>query len=153
MREMREEANAGDRYYAAMAGVAPQNQQVIAPKREIVNRSDPSELEGAVMKEVGELLAMHPQIVFAVRQNTGATTDYVWFYRWVKWPEKMTISDYWGLQRNRRMFAIECKRRNWKYTGSEREQQQKAFIDTVVESGGRGGFATCAEEAREILAG
>lgn len=39
-------------------------------------------------------------------------------------------------------LARECKYEGWVYTGSEREQAQKAFLDLVVAEGGDACFAT-----------
>ena len=141
---------------------------VMKPKREIVNRSDPNELEGAVLKEVGEVLAAHPNVIMCVRQNSGSISDDrgvpIWFYRWVKNRAEMTITDYWGFgrweSRDANMnpcmvfapFAIECKRRDWKQNyNSERENAQNSFIDFIIRMGGRGGFCTSAHQALAIL--
>ena len=77
----------------------------------------------------------------------------VWFWRWIKSGEKMTICDYWGAA-TWGMFAIEAKKRDWKFNpANERERKQKAFIDLIISLGGRGGFATCYEDAVKILEG
>ncbi len=47
---------------------------------------------------------------------------------------------------NARMFAIECKRRNWTKPTDQREHEQAAFLQMVRDAGGVGIFATCAED-------
>lgn len=135
----------------------------LAPPREVVNRSDPNELEGAVLAEVGEVLAVHPNVIMCVRQNTGAAqmlgkngrTYPVWFYRWIRRAENMTITDYWGWLRigpSRVPFALECKRRSWKRNFNKAdENEQHTFIEEMIRMGGRGGFVTSAEQALKIL--
>ena len=152
MRDTYAETNAWDRFYAVSAGLTPRAQKVIAPKREIVNRSAPDDLEAAVSDEVEEVLIAHPAVIFAVRQNSGATADYVSFWKWVKWrgDDPATLPDYWGLARFG-LFALEAKRRNWHYTGTDRERKQKSFIDMVNAHGGRAGFVTSGAAALEIL--
>ena len=126
----------------------------------VVNRSDESELESAVLREVGELLAKHPAILFAVRQNGGmvqtAAGAPVWFYRWVRSPQPMVLTDFWGMDKRGRFWSLECKRRSWSWSKSNptaREQEQRAFITTVRLNGGWGGFVTCAEDARRLIDG
>ena len=153
--------NAADRYYAAMAGVEPQAQSVIAPKR-AYTKSAPEELEGATLRAVGDLLAVHPRVLLAVRQNGGAM-EYrgaggrpvpVWFYRIIREPRdvKVRIADYWGFLTDMRPFAVECKRRNWTAPHGEREQSQAAFLGMIRALGGIGIFATDAQQVADALA-
>lgn len=133
--------------------------QEIAPKRTIVNRTDPAELEASVKTEVSHILAHHPRVLFAVRQNSGAAwmpskggkDAPVSFYFIVRQPEDMTIVDFTGFLKPMRPFAIECKRRNWKWTGSEREKEQKAYIDMIKDRGGLGAFVTGGDHLLAIL--
>lgn len=126
-------------------------------KRVITHRSEKEELEGSVLKEVGEIILLSPKVALAWRQNGGAAQApdgvfRIWFYRWIKRPVKeMVLVDFVGMLKDGRMLAIECKRRDWKYTGTDREKAQMAFIVTVQANGGRGGFVTNAEQALEIL--
>lgn len=165
LRDTYRENNAADKFYASMFGKEPVAQTAVSPKRVIVNRSDASELEASVQKEVAEVLALHSQVVMCVRQNTGAASMVgkggevypVWFYRWIKNPAEMTITDFWGFMRAGPAFvpfAIECKRRDWKPNfNNDRENKQRSFIEFIQRIGGRGGFCTSAEHAVEILAG
>jgi hypothetical protein len=111
--------------------------------------------EDAVLREVGQLLAVHPKILFAVRQNSGmAYNDSrapIYFYRWLRSEVKMRISDFWGMLIDGRMFALECKNRAWNKPSGARELEQKAFIDTVKHAGGVAGFVTSAEQAQRII--
>jgi hypothetical protein len=126
-------------------------------KRVITHHSEKEELEGAVMREVAEIILLSPRVHLAWRQNGGAAQApdgifRIWFYRWVKRPVKeMVLVDFLGVLQSGHMLAIECKRRDWHYTGTEREQAQKAFIDRIIAAGGRGGFVTNAEQALAIL--
>lgn len=121
--------------------------------------TDKNDLEAAVQREVFSVLAKHPSVLFAVRQNSGAAMSGdvpIWFYRWARRNGiDMTLTDFWGMtlhsDRGFVMFAIECKRRDWKRVSGAREIQQQAFIDVVKSAGGVGGFVTCAEDALAIL--
>ena len=133
---------------------------VAAPKpRKPPTASDPHELEASVQREVFSVLAKHPAVLFAVRQNSGAAMSGnvpIWFYRWARRNGvEMTLTDFWGMlnrgDRGFYMFALECKRRDWKRVTGTRELQQSNFIDVVRSAGGVGGFVTCAEDAMEIL--
>ena len=117
--------------------------------------SDPHELEASVQREVFSVLAKHPAVLFAVRQNSGAAMSGnvpIWFYRWARRNGvEMTLTDFWGMLRDGRMFCMECKKRSWKRVTGTRELQQSNFIDVVRSAGGVGGFVTCAEDALALL--
>ena len=124
--------------------------------------SDPHELEASVMTDVSDLIAVHPAILWAVRQNNGsAVTESgrpILFYRWARRRGvEMVITDFWGMLMDGRMFAIEAKARRWKGVGTGdtekaiRERKQQAFINVVKSAGGVGGFVTCAEDALALL--
>lgn len=117
--------------------------------------TDKSQLEAAVQREVFSVLAKHPSVLFAVRQNSGAAMSGdtpIWFYRWARRNGiEMTLTDFWGLLRDGRMFCMECKRRDWKRVSGAREIQQQAFIDVVKSAGGVGGFVTSGEDALALL--
>ena len=160
LRDTLRENQRGLDHYALLYN-KPQTQHIaVKPKREIVNHTDASELEASVISEVSSLLAKHPAVLFAVRQNSGAAfltgrdgKDMpVWFYKCITSPEKMRISDFWGILRDGRMFAFECKRRNWTKPSDQREFEQWAFLTMVSNSGGIGRFVTCAEDVLEALA-
>lgn len=145
--------------YAALTDNTPVDLGYVPPKREIKNHSDKSELEAAVLREVGELLAVHPLVLFAVRQNSGAAyltgkggADVpVWFYKFVRSRTPLRISDYWGLLTDGRPFAVECKRRDWKTPSGQREIEQRDFLLTIRGAGGTACFATCADDVVKML--
>ncbi len=137
--------------------VAPEPDKPPAKPRKPPVATDKHDLEAAVQREVFSVLAKHPAVLFAIRQNSGMAMSGdspIWFYRWARRNGlDMTLTDFWGVLRDGRMFALECKRRDWKRVSSAREIQQQAFIDVVKSAGGVGGFVTCAEQAMEILNG
>ncbi|MGH9697936.1 MAG: hypothetical protein ACRD52_00585 [Candidatus Acidiferrales bacterium] len=159
MREKLERNNAADRYYAAMAGVAPRAQSIIPPKR-IRKPSDPSVvLEKHVLNAVSELLAAHPLVLFAIRQNSGAMSYErdgreipVFFYKILRSPEALTVVDFTGLLRDGRAFALEAKRESWRGPSTEREHKQAAYLRMIECIGGVAGFVRSADEARSLLA-
>ena len=154
LRETYRENQAALDYYAKLYG-KPQTVHIpVKPKREIKNHSDKYELEASVVAEISKLLAHHPQVLFACRSNSGAAYMMgrdgkempVTFNRIIRSPVQMRISDFWGILRDGRPFAIECKRRNWTKPTDQREHEQAAFLQMVRDAGGVGIFATCAED-------
>lgn len=146
-------ANAADRFYAAMAGVAPRAQTAISPKR-VYTKPNAEDTEAPVLAAVSELLHFHPRVLFAIRQNSGAAFDGtkpIWFYRIVKRPRDFTLTDFWGVTTDNLPWAIECKRPSWREPRTERELKQQAFIRIVQESGGIGAFVRSVEEAQKCL--
>jgi hypothetical protein len=125
--------------------------------------SDPNDLESAVLKEVSDALSKHPSVIFCVRQNGGMVESNgtpVFFYRWVRRPQPMVLTDFWGFVRGYGRvgtvpLAIECKRRGWRMRDNmtAREAEQYAFICFVRSMGGIGGFVTSAQEALDLLNG
>ena len=161
------EANAGgNRFYAAAYG-KPMPPELEAPVREAkkpraaIVTKDSDNSEASVMTDIAEVYKTHPNILFAVRQNSGAAKigdTPIWFWKWLRRNGvEMTLTDTWGMLVNGRMFAIEAKERGWKSVGAGdsakavRERRQLAFINVVKSGGGVGGFVTSAEQAREIL--
>ena len=154
------ENNRGHALWGAMSGkpVPEEFQNKPEPAkapRKPATASEPHELEASVQREVFSVLAKHPSVLFAVRQNSGAAMSGnvpIWFYRWARRNGvEMTLTDFWGMLIDGRMFAIECKKRSWKKVSGTREMQQLAFIDVVKSAGGVGGFVTCAEDAIALL--
>ncbi len=157
-RERAIELNAANKFCSWLGGRVPANTYVVPDKRIIVNRSDDVDLERAVMREVSKVIALHPKVLIGVRANSGAAQlpgrngkdQHVSFYKIIRGPS-MSITDYWCILTNGKFAAIECKRRDWHYTGTPRELLQQHFIDVVKRSGGVGGFVTSAMQALEIL--
>jgi len=125
----------------------------------IVNRSAPDELEGSVSTDVGAMLRDHPQVLIAMRFNSGsiqrqtASGDFVpmWFHRWISRPEKMRLTDYFGWLADFRPFALECKRANWRGPSDDRELEQQKFIWFIRRAGGVGGFVRSGNEAKGVI--
>lgn len=142
-------------------GKPPMIDENVKPKREIVNHSDKHELEASVIADISKLLANHPKVLFARRNNSGAASmpgrdgkDMpVYFTRIIKSPVKMRIPDIDGYLIDGRKFAIECKRRNWTKPTDQREHEQAAFLQMVRDDGGVGIFATCAEDVMRVING
>lgn len=168
VQEMRENTEKALRYQCAMAGKpfpeemkAPE--RIIKPARAAPVKSTPETLEAYVMTELARIYATHPNILFAVRQNSGSSQigdSYVWFWKWMRRNRvEMTLVDTWGMLVNGRMFAIEAKKPGWKGVGlgykkdADRERRQENFINVVKSGGGVGGFVTSGEQAMEILNG
>lgn len=122
--------------------------------------------EAPVIKAVSELLAMHPGVLLAVRQNSGSLPyknrkgDFVpvWFYKLLE-PKDVTLTDFWGLVEGDlgrpRMYALEAKRPDWNpaHKFTDREMRQQRFIVLVREAGGVGGFVRNVDEAKAVLHG
>lgn len=146
---------------ASAAGVEPRPEHLAdtRPPRRPRAAPDPNDSEGPVLAAVGDLLRVHPKVWFAVRQNSGAMAYFdgkrnvpVWFYKWVRNPEKeLTLTDYWGFLTDNRPFAIECKRPSWKHPSTDREIRQWNFINAIVRAGGIGSFVRSADEAKALL--
>lgn len=168
VQDMRENTEKALRYQCAMAGkpfpedmAAPE--RTVKPARAVPVKSDPSTLEASVMTELAQVYAVHPNILFAVRQTSGGTKigdHHVMFWRWLRRNKvEMTITDTWGMLRDGRFFAIEAKKPGWKGVGTGdgpqavKERKQENFINVVKSGGGVGGFVTSGEQAMEILNG
>lgn len=123
-------------------------------------RVDHPDLEKHVLRAVSDLLAVHPAVLIAIRQNSGAasyeakTGKYapLWFYQWIRSPESMTLPDVWGMLITGRMFFFECKRPSWTKPSDDRERRQALFLDLMRAKGAISAFITDAERANEMLA-
>jgi hypothetical protein len=60
-------------------------------------------------------------------------------------------SDLIGIGPQGRFMAIECKKRNWKWTGTPHEREQLAFIVHVFLRGGIGGFVRSGAELAALI--
>lgn len=122
-------------------------------------RAAPVQREAPVVAAISELLAVHPKILFAVRQNTGmasyeaASGRYapVQFYRKLTHGKELTISDFWGILKDGRMFACEAKRPGWVEPKTDTERAQANFLTLVRNAGGVSLFATSADEVAVAL--
>lgn len=158
LRETLESTEKAMRFHAAMSG-KPFAEEFAAPARRAAptKRTDDDDTEAAVIREITAVIAHHPRVLFAVRQNSGAAVSAsgapIWFYRIIKLPAdvQMTVTDFWGVDIYGKPFCIEAKRRAWTKPSDDRERKQLAFIEAVRSVGGVAGFATSGEQARNIL--
>jgi hypothetical protein len=154
LRDTIAETQQGMNAWATAFGKPKQDMQV-PEKRTHTKRMSDDDSEAAVLREVGELLAVHPKVLFAVRQNSGMAygenKQPIYFYRWARSKTKMRISDFWGMLTDGRMFACEVKNRLWTKPSGEREAEQQNFLLTVKYAGGVSGFVTSAEQAQKII--
>ena len=145
----------------ALAHIAKQ-EALIKPVHE---RAKPVQREAPVVQAISELLAVHPRVLFAVRQNSGMASYEaksgryapVFFYR-ILTKQDMTITDFWGILDPRenylgrtRVFAIEAKAPGWTKPRDDRERKQAAFLQMVRDAGGIGIFATDVSHVAEAL--
>ena len=116
-------------------------------------------LEADVIRAVGQLLAVHPRVLYALRMNNGAASYEtssgkwapVWFHLWVRSPEECRMVDFYGATKNGRIIALECKRESFTQPTDQREREQAAFLAVVRNAGGIGGFVRNADEAKALL--
>ncbi len=157
LRDTLAENNRADAFYAAMSGKPPQNQAPIAPKRQYVAREGRKEAD--VIADVTDVLADHVRVLYAMRINSGSA-EYinkagdkvpVWFHKWVRAPEKIAMSDFYGATTDARIIAIECKHPEWTKPTDERERKQAAFLGVVRTVGGIALFCTDASQVVEAL--
>jgi len=114
--------------------------------------------ESEVMRGIASVLKTHPRVAVALRINSGTAKGYngmpVAFHRLLR--GRGVVTDYIGLLRDGRPFAIEAKKPDWKpaKTGTGRylrEQEQDRYIQGTVELGGVGGFCKSVDEAIAII--
>ena len=147
-------------FYAAAADKPGVEIPTVRKRRSVDNSTVARPLEADVVSACAELLAIHPKVLFAVRQNSGAASYEassgkwapVWFYKVVT-RQPVTITDFWGILRDGRMLAIECKRPGWREPRGDREMRQALFLSLVQNCGGVGGFVTCINQLKEMLDG
>lgn len=128
----------------------------IAPKRE---RASPRQLEAPVVAAISDLLAIHPKVLFAVRQNSGSASYEAASGKWapVKFyyiltTQPVTITDFWGILRDGRVLAIEAKAPGFKGPRTDREFKQAAFLMMVRNVGGVALFADSVDDVNQALA-
>lgn len=135
------------------------NMPALPVKRAPRTTQSKEEGEGPVLAAVGELLALHPKVLYAVRHNSGAAFYEVngkkipvKFYRLIRTPEDLTIVDYFGFLTDRRPYCFECKRPSWSHPSSDYELRQWAFINMIVKQcGGIGSFVRSVDEVNALL--
>lgn len=178
LKQQQQGFRAAERFYA---GAAPEQKRSTVQSRieqmpgvdiDAVHkkRAAPRQLEAPVVQAISELLAVHPNVLFACRQNSGmasyeaASGKYapVHFYRILTHGKELTLPDFWGILRAdpsqpsfagvpHRFLAIEAKAPGFKEPRTDREFRQANFLALVRNCGGRAGFACSAEDAQRII--
>ena len=121
-------------------------------------RAKPVQREAPILAAVCELLAQHPKVLLAVRANSGMASyeaksgKYapVFFYR-ILTHNNLTLPDVWGLLKDGRFLAVECKAPPFKEPRNDREFRQANFLMLVRNLGGVALFATSADQVAEAL--
>jgi hypothetical protein len=160
---------AANKMYAAASTkpLSPDALALLEPLPAAKERAAPRDLEGPVMRAVGDLLRVHPAVILALRVNSGmaysAGNAPVWFHKWIKPRDGMRMPDYIGLTMRHTVrpdwenwhifFAIECKEPNWKGPRTIHEKEQDNFLLAVRTVGGKAGFATSVDMAQRIIEG
>jgi hypothetical protein len=118
-------------------------------------RAEKRDLEGPVVKAIWDLLQAHPQVVIAVRMNSGMAYSQsgapVYFQRWVKPKSGMRLVDFIFVLRGGTFGAVEAKEPNWKRPSDTREREQDNFLLAVRAAGGKAGFAVSGDMAQRII--
>ena len=121
-------------------------------------RAKPVQRETPILAAICELLAVHPKVLFAVRQNSGMASYEaksgryapVFFYR-ILTHSNLTLPDVWGLLKDGRFLAVECKAPPFKEPRNDREFRQANFLMLVRNLGGVALFATDPAQVAEAL--
>ena len=145
------------RFLATGREVPPELLNNPPPKRE---RAAPRKLEAPVVAAISDLLAVHPKVLFAVRQNSGMASyeaksgKYapVLFYRILTHGKEVTVTDFCGILKDGRMLAIEAKAPGFKRPSTEREYAQANFLNLVTNAGGIALFASDVSQVAAALA-
>lgn len=142
MREKLEEANRGDRFYAALSGKPAAFQNPIPAKRAYRRGVSGKPLERDVLAEVLKALRADPRVAFAERQQSGVFMEGNRYIR-VGTPGALDIK---GFLNGGRYFEIEVKR-----PGEKPTEYQAERIAALKANGAIGGFATSAAEALALI--
>ena len=146
---------------AATAFIADQRAQI----KPVRARAAPRQLEGPVVAAISELLAVHPRVLIALRMNSGAASyeaasgKYapVWFHRWLRYPYKMRMPDFFGFVNHHHDFnypiplAIEAKAPGWTKPTDDREREQEKFLAFIEGCNGISLFATDVSQVAAAL--
>ena len=123
-------------------------------------RAAPVSREGPVVRAVCELLEAHPKTALVVRQNSGAASyehssgkykPLSFYTLWKPTNKEVTVVDVWGLLKDGRPYAFECKAPGFKEPRDDREFRQAAFLMLIRNLGGIGAFVTDAEQVNALL--
>ena len=149
--EKREEAEA--RLNELFSGV-----DIDAVHKTAAPRAKPVQREAPILAAVCELLAHHPKVLFAARQNSGMASYEaksgryapVFFYR-ILTHNNLTLPDVWGILKDGRFLAVECKAPPFKEPRNDREFRQANFLMLVRNLGGVALFCTDVSQVEEAL--
>lgn len=144
-REIIENHNAADRYWAASFGKEPLFQRPVPPKRDRIKRSDGTPahpLEKEVLAAVLQVLRNDPRIHVVDRRQSGVFQD---GDRYIRVGQKGVL-DISGMLRGGRYFEIECKRQ-----GEKPDERQKARIEYIKNGGGISGYCWSVESALALF--
>ena len=142
-RERKEDANRGDRYYAALAGVEPKAQSVIPPKRRRAPAGASGKpLERNILRRIITALRRHPLVARVVRNQSGMFREGERIIT-VGYVGKPDLSIYLT---NGKWGELEVKR-----PGGKPNERQQYQLDRTIADGGFAGCATCAAEAIAII--
>lgn len=122
-------------------------------QKDLFGRPVPPPRESALLAAVLELLAVHPRVACAWRNNVGAmsrtyrTTDGDLRRYFVRFGGGRGAPDILGFLRDgARLLAIEVKRQGEKATA-----EQMAFLELVASHGGAAGVAYTVDDAIAIV--
>ena len=151
------------RWEEQIASLGPKRERKPKPEAldiDAIHRKQ-DDTEAPVLRAIGTMLAVHPLVLIAIRQNSGAMHYQgsngraipVWFYKFARKPvDELRVTDFWGFLRDGRPFAIDAKKPSWNgRCTTDSEKGQQAFIHMIEAIGGIGGFARNVDEAAAIL--
>jgi len=161
MRDVYADNNAADRFYASMAGVAPQNQIEVKAKRTVAPRVDDGTYEATIQRDIIAFLRKHPKVKIVERHNSGTAMEVnsVGEKRFIAYNTvfkvggvRMRKSDIDCQLANGKRLCIEVKRAGWTRPRNQREVEQENYINHVLASTGYAMFATSVAEVEIYLA-
>ena len=154
LRQMVEQSESAQDYYAAMAGVKREPFHPMKAKQ--IRRPaghDGKKLEADVIKDVIGFCVIHPSVGIVERINSGvaigAEGQYISFHKLYKKGVRKVDLDI-QLKSGKRCL-IECKREGWTNPTTEREREQAAYLEMMRSFGCIAFFATCTEDVRKYL--
>lgn len=120
-------------------GMTAEEDKARRQERQRARRAKLSVSEALVMRACMDVLELHPIVALWWRQNTGA--GQLASGRYVKFSFR-GASDLMGVLRSGLFLAVECKA-----TGKPASSEQQAFLDNVIEAGGKG---FCVDDAADL---
>lgn len=145
-REQLEANNRADAYYAAMAGMEPKAQNVIAAKRERRPSTEPTEKQ--IQDAVIAYLRAHPKVAWAHRFNRGAAirSDEHGKAYYTKFNSCPGFADIHALLKTGRAMYVEVKR-----PGARPTEDQASFLRASAHYGALAIVATSIEDVEAAL--